>query len=396
MSWRDQLQQGSFRGAPFFTIAAGGVIGRRNIVHEYPLRDLPYAEDLGRKARQFDIDALVLGADYMTARDRLIAALEKPGAGELVHPYRGRLRVVAVDASVFESTDEGGLARFRVTFVESGEKLQPITQTNTAAWVRELADSARVVTEKRFADVFAAGGFLDFVGDAAIDCADSALTSIQNAANLTVLSGTSLPGFLSGLSGVSTRLTALIRTPAFLASSLYAQVGGLFNVASTYPGALTSLRSLFGFGHEAPVVSATTPSRRQQSINQAAIIALVRQAAAIESARALAHITPANYDEAIALRDEVAGQLEVLAETADDDTYRVLTDLRAAVVKDIAVRAADLSRVVRHPVGQTQPVLVLAYRLYGSTAQADDIIARNRIRHPGFVPGGHAIEVLTS
>jgi len=396
MSWRDQMQKGSFRGAPFFTVTAGGQFGRRNIVHEYPLRDVPYAEDMGRRARQFDIEALVLGDDYMTDRDRLIEALEKAGPGELVHPYRGRMRVVVADASVSESTDEGGVAHFRITFVESGEKLEPSAQTNTARAVEAAADKAATASQNSFAAVFAAAGWLDFVGDAAIAWVNEALTSIQSSMNLSILSGDLLPGFLSGLSGISIRLTAMVRSPSLLASSLYAQVSGLFNVTSTYSGALTSLRSLFDFGANAQTVPQTTPNRRQQAANQAAVITLVRQAAAIEASRALANITPANYNDAIARRDEVAGQLETLAETADDEVYAALTDLRIAVVKDIAIRAADLSRLVQHPMQNTLPAVVVSYRIYGSTAQADDIVQRNNVSHPGFVPGGRSIEVLSA
>jgi len=37
----------------------------------------------------------------------------------------------------------------------------------------------------------------------------------------------------------------------------------------------------------------------------------------------------------------------------------------------------------------------VAHRLYGDALAADGIVARNRIRHPGFVTGGQALEVLT-
>ncbi len=69
MAWRDDLQGGSFRGVPFYTQHAGGKIGRRVQLVEYPLKDTPNSEDMGRKARSFSIEAFVLGADYMSARD---------------------------------------------------------------------------------------------------------------------------------------------------------------------------------------------------------------------------------------------------------------------------------------------------------------------------------------
>jgi len=42
------------------------------------------------------------------------------------------------------------------------------------------------------------------------------------------------------------------------------------------------------------------------------------------------------------------------------------------------------------------PAIVLAYRLYGDAERADEIVARNRVRHPGFVPGGQPLEVLSN
>jgi prophage DNA circulation protein len=38
---------------------------------------------------------------------------------------------------------------------------------------------------------------------------------------------------------------------------------------------------------------------------------------------------------------------------------------------------------------------VLAHRLYGDLAAETDLVARNRIPNPAFVPGGHPLEVLS-
>lgn len=96
MSWRDQLRDGSFRGVPFKIQASRALVGRRGQVHEYPLRDKPYAEDLGRRARAFNVECFVLGADYMAQRDALIAALEErrrhAGAPVSRHAQRGGVR----------------------------------------------------------------------------------------------------------------------------------------------------------------------------------------------------------------------------------------------------------------------------------------------------------------
>src|SRR6185437_9361631 len=126
MSWRDNLRPGSFRGVAFLIdTGVSTQIGRRGQLHEYPLRDLPWAEDLGRRARRFAVNCLVIGSDYMTARDQLIAALEARGPGTLVHPYYGTMRVSVVDAvEVREDTKDGGVARFRIPFAEAGDKVE--------------------------------------------------------------------------------------------------------------------------------------------------------------------------------------------------------------------------------------------------------------------------------
>ena len=71
MAWRDQWQTAKFRGVEFRFRTASATLGRRNVVHSYPGRDDPYVEDMGRKAREFSLEAFVLGDDYMAWRDRL-------------------------------------------------------------------------------------------------------------------------------------------------------------------------------------------------------------------------------------------------------------------------------------------------------------------------------------
>jgi prophage DNA circulation protein len=442
-TWRDKMLPASFRGVPFRVVSADGQVGRRNALHEYPQRDIPFAEDLGRKAREFTIEGFVIGETYMDGRDRLIEALEAYGSGELVHPYRGRMQVVlSSPARVSESTAEGGMARFSMTFSESGEAVNPAPRTDTGAEVEAAADEAQAEAEDSFADLFTVEGLQDFVPTEALTVIDDALTEVQQAAN-GLMDGSLLPEFTQQLFGIANTAASLMRFPANLAGGLFGQIKSLAAIASNPLAALSSLSSIFGGSGSSSTISGSsggqstasatsagmaavatlrplfsyggnakpvpnsvpptpsapsaisTPSRIQQAANQAAVINLTRQAAVIEAARATAKITPASYGDAIALRDEIAGQLEQLAETAPDAVYMALTKLRVAVIKDMNTRAADLSRTVQYPVPTTQPALVVAHHLYGDVAQADAVVSRNKIRHPGFVPGGRTIEVPT-
>ncbi|MEN4843378.1 DNA circularization N-terminal domain-containing protein, partial [Pantoea agglomerans] len=79
MSWNDNLQDASLRGIAFKVDSDEATFGRRVQVHEYPNRDKPWAEDLGRATRRFSVQAYLIGDDFFEQRNRLIEAIEKPG-----------------------------------------------------------------------------------------------------------------------------------------------------------------------------------------------------------------------------------------------------------------------------------------------------------------------------
>ena len=82
--WREKLLEASFRGVPFKVEEESAGTGRRVETHEYPNRDKPYTEDLGKVTFRPSITAYVVGDDCFDQRDRLIEALNKPGPGTLV------------------------------------------------------------------------------------------------------------------------------------------------------------------------------------------------------------------------------------------------------------------------------------------------------------------------
>ena len=84
-----------------------------------------------------------------------------------------------------------------------------------------------------------------------------------------------------------------------------------------------------------------------------------------------------------------------MALSASDDLYNSLSDLSAAIVADLGTRPG-LPSLVALTLTVDLPALVIAQRLYGDAARAEDIVARNQVAHPGFVPGGRTLEVLNA
>lgn len=155
MNWRTRIDpelRGSYRGVEFFVERADATHGRRWLVHEYPRRDVPYAEDMGRRAKEWRLSLFVAGDDYDLQRDKLVKALDAPGSATLVHPYLGTMSAVGTDVRTSESTREGGVCIFEVTFSESGEQLQPGTTVDTQRKVGEAADELEAQAEQDFWD----------------------------------------------------------------------------------------------------------------------------------------------------------------------------------------------------------------------------------------------------
>src|SRR5689334_1577526 len=131
----------AFRGVPFHVDTAERAGGRRTARHEYPFRDEPFVEDLGRKARAFPVEGYVVGPDYLVQRDALIAALEdERGPGTLAHPYYGNVSVVCTQFRVRESSADGGMARFAVDFEQTAST--PSVPVATPAAADRLSSSA--------------------------------------------------------------------------------------------------------------------------------------------------------------------------------------------------------------------------------------------------------------
>jgi prophage DNA circulation protein len=383
----------------------------------------------------------------MSDRDNLIKALEQPGAGTLVHPYRGSISVVVVDpGEVREDTREGGMARFRISFAESGEKLEPSTTSDTAAQAQAQATSTNSTLVHSFSSKFSLAGMPSWVSDAATGQLGG-LTSLMNNLRDSIPGiPSSVTSFDNQLAGFSDALSSLIRTPFDLGVSIVSMVLGLGTIAQQPIDALGLYTNLLGFGNDDAPIVASTPNRQQQASNQAAINALVQGIAAAQAVAAASSVPAqsetvvqmvapivnadgttslppgavaigpaspaangsepilvpasvtiegyATIDAATSVRDKLADAIDDQSLNADDDAYAQLQDLRVALINDINTRAASLPSMTTFTPLRTLPTLVIAYRLYADATRDAEIVDRNDLVYPGFATGGVALEVL--
>ena len=144
--WRDKYKQARFRGALFFVETGGRGGGRRVALHQYPKRNTPYAEDMGRTANRFLVQAYLIGPNYLDLKDALIDALEADGPGmlRLPLPYKmSDVQVMVQSYSVSEAREKGGFCTFDMDFVEYGDPVWRETVSTTG----EIQKSANAVEE---------------------------------------------------------------------------------------------------------------------------------------------------------------------------------------------------------------------------------------------------------
>jgi len=140
--WRDRLRPASFRGAVFYVEVGARSGGRRIAPHEFPKRDTPYPEDMGRKGRSFAVTAYCVGPDYQDQRDDLIFELETEGVGTLVHPTYGEFEVKNGVFNLVERRERGGYCEIEIPFFEAGEDAAFTVSDATQNQVQMSADGA--------------------------------------------------------------------------------------------------------------------------------------------------------------------------------------------------------------------------------------------------------------
>lgn len=399
MTWREDLRRvklpdgqnligATFRGVAFFVDTSARAGGRRTVVHEFPFQDDPFVEDLGRKARTFNVAGYVLGDDYLAQRDALLAALEdESGPGQLVHPYHGVRSAICQSVSVDESRVEGGFAKFSIEFSETPTQApSPTVVVDGAGQVSDAADAADAATDAEFLEQFDPTGLPAH----ALASAETAITTASATMRSTLSQVVSATQEAAALNGQLTLITAeaasLVRAPALILSMFRTAVTAMTTTLLNGPGAVMNglfdaYAALF-----APLVTPTTATRVKELANQIALTSALRRVFAVEAARLAPLVPYVSIDDATAARDQLTAMLDEQAGLAGDTAYPAIVDLRSQVLNSVP-GGATLASIVTVTRNIPIPSLLLAYQLYGDVDLELDLVARNDIPHPGFVAG---------
>ncbi len=248
-------------------------------------------------------------------------------------------------------------------------------------------------------------GFQDLVatldviaGSYALDPAVAAAAMVQVATDPAV--SPSVPAVTAPVVGLGNVLVALYNAVPMLVSGTAGvdpSLGvGLLAAVRALGQAMTAADAVAAFAAAADATADAGPSptpaanRLVDAANGQLVARLTRLVLLAPYAEALVRVAYGSRQEGITARADCVERFEreiALCFGAPDATVALaLTALRDRCVEYLSRQVAVLAPVVIVSAPASLPSLFWAWRLYGDPERADDLVARNAVAHPGFMP----------
>ena len=402
-----RLRKASFKGVSFEVTGGSVTIGRRTQVHEYPQRDTPYTEDLGKATRTYTVNGFVIGDDFIGHSKRLIETFESGGAGILVHPWLGRVKVVATSQPQITWSLEKRYASFSVTFTEAGELTNP--------FIKDIGSELRKLADGLVSDALDALGItMDDIGNAQ-DFVDSIMDgSFANV--LGCLEGCQLFavfGLADSVANLASDLAASVTESHEAAGSAVINAIGLDSAVDAvhdWKQAGHDIAELLGnsamtadsekvYAAELASESGEGASVQASTSEQAgaALEGMTRAVLLSDLAGSVSYMGTSSdsgqemsFEELSELRDDTLDAIEnemIIQGTDRGDLYQTLSDLYDATWQRFEQDLLKENSVITAVPSEPEPALVLAYDQWGDASRDDEIITRNRVPNPLFTGG---------
>ncbi len=412
-----KLLQASFRGVPFHVSSVELEAGRRTVVHEYPQRDKPYVEDIGRATRKVSFTAFLVGDDYITQAQAFIAAVEKKGPGTLVHPHLGEMRATVTAVSTIKFDTKQRVAEVKLVATEAGELEFPKTGKDGVSAAFEAADALQVSAIQQFCDSIdlssvsewvdraLAGDLLDAIGvvsssdlAAVFDKVDELSDLASKGVSLISKDPRVFAEKMMGALGLS-RVASSSRAWSGVAKQLKNVVGDEKLSSGTKRLAIVIKDSVVQSDPEAAVLrnraAVETLIRQGMLAQMVGVSAFVGSSADtvdevsddVSTGEALRETIAKSYDDIVAVRSQLLTVIdEELLMTTNDDAYLALERARVAVFDVLTDRANSHGKLIVVNPGGVLPALVHAYDWHDDASRDREIAIRNGVQHEGFCP----------
>lgn len=393
------LRDASFRGVPFYVSNDKTDTGRRIVTHEFPMRDTPFQEDLGKKVTVFNVTGYIDATGGEIAKDALLAACSARGPAILVLPASTPAMVVCESISVTASLDKLGWFDFTATFKESGS-LAPFAVADAfESLIGGLFDVATAALSAVYVSNFDTVSPAVSVSESAVNMFETfaavsvaAIESVQvgtdyDSQNAAVAVTQAATGFYQN-TGALVQLDPNTGAPrADVIPAVATILNGLYD-ATDAATAISVFKGLTTFAPVALPLAVVAPSDATEIENEASFAGAVRALATILYCKAVSIADYTNRGEAVQAKADLVETVyqQIVDAGPNIDVVNALDDARNAAVKALNTRITSLAPVLDITAPQSMPALYWAYRLYGDATRAQEVADRNTIADYLYIP----------
>lgn len=393
--WLKTLWRTSYKGAAFWveTDKEGGA--RRIVIHEFPMRDTPFLEDLGERYREFTVTAYVASDRADTEAAALMAMCATRGPGIMVLPEQGPVMVRCLEFSRAHNRDRLGFVAHELKFVREGFSSALASVTSLINMIFVQAEAAASVVAEAFATVALIKSVPDYVANALQSGTENALATLE-----VVRTSVNVEPVTSAAQrdAIEAAYVALPEAMTNEDTAALQEIGlGIVQTAMALTEnmdpniALSTMAQIIDATpiETEPAAVASSKWRTHVAINEQAAYTLLRIAAMVAYCEAVARAKLGDRPAAITLRANVSSYFEDQLNALPSQEYALyyaLIRLRDATIDYLSRAILDLAPVVKVNASLGMPSLFWAWRLYADPTRSPELVARNRIEHPSFMP----------
>lgn len=399
--WLKDLWKASYKGAPFWTERDQEGGGRRVIKHQFPMRDDPFLEDLGEDLREFELSAYLASDSADAEAAALAAACASRGPGQLVMPVQGPVLVRCISFSRDSSKDRAGYIGFSLKCCREGAAFALISTALSANLVFVAAENMAASIAASFTASLLVAGQPDYVADVATSGAQDAVAALEAVRTTEPVEATASATQRNVIQALFNQVPDLLADAAMV-PTVAVQVVSIARALGDAMPAASALRAFEAVITEPAYASVNvagavypTIGRRSMALNAEQVFRMLRLAAITAYCEAIARVSLSDRPAGITLRANVAEYFE--AETGDlpaseIDLAHQIGALRDATIAYLSRIVLDLAPVIRLEANLSMPSLFWAWRIYQDPQRSVELVARNKVVHPSFMPA--AFEAL--
>lgn len=384
MAWQHTLYDASFRGVTFEYFGVDDSSDKALATHQAPYNNGAAIFDMGNNPKNISITAIIDGAEYEQALEKLLTALDAQGAGELVHPIFGAMEAICASHRVKHDSEIVDGCTVEMQFVTGF--LTRTIQHFTPAPMPVASESAESIILAEPAAALA-------VYQEQLIAIDTDAAQVQ-ARTIPETIRSKLREVRTAMGTNLVRVDQLLSPPVWLGSI----VGDVDTIVKMLPldydpmsnwrrlfSRIKAIGDVFGDSHVVPL-------RRTGQVLPAALIAR-GVITILESEQQKPTLTP---DDLIAINDEARQQIQDAIEQVridnvvqNDQNLPVISTDVTPIIRDLKKAAAQLQTLTEATINSRPPLIkhtitvpctwrLLAHLLYGDYARSEELARLNR------------------